>query len=85
MDFRFAEIEEVYIEEEFRRQGAAARLYEYAEAKARRSGASVIRAGTGVCNTASIKLHEKLGFAPYRYEFEKLLMSQNGEAAHQQS
>ncbi|MCH5353684.1 MAG: GNAT family N-acetyltransferase [Acutalibacter sp.] len=71
--FRFAEIQEIYIEEEFRRQGIATQLYEYAEEKARKNGAKVIRAGTGVCNSVSIQLHEALGYAPYRYEFEKLL------------
>ena len=71
--FRFAEIQDIYIEEEFRRCGAALQLYAYAEAKARSSHAKVLRAGTGVSNSASIQLHEKLGFAPYRYEFEKLL------------
>ncbi len=73
--FRFAEIEEIYIEEEFRRHGVAAQLYEYAEAKARRNHAKVIRSGTGICNSASIQLHERLGFVPYRYEFEKLLLN----------
>lgn len=71
--FCFVDINEIYVEEEFRRYGVASRLYEYAEAKARNSGAKVIRAGTGLCNDASIQLHTKLGFAPYRYEFEKLL------------
>ena len=75
--FRFAEIQEIYLEEEFRRHGVAAQLYEYAETKARHNGAKVIRAGTGLCNRASIQLHERLGFAPYRYEFEKLLMNDN--------
>lgn len=77
MDFRFVEIQEIYIEEEFRRNGVATQLYEYAETKARRNDAKVIRAGTGLCNSASIQLHERLGFAPYRYEFEKLLMNKN--------
>ncbi len=79
MDFRFAEIQEIYIEEEFRRHGVATQLYEYAEAKARHNGAEVIRAGTGVCNSASIQLHERLGFAAYRYEFEKLLTNKNNQ------
>lgn len=77
--FRFAEIQEIYIEEEFRRRGVASLLYEYAESKAKRNGAKVIRSGTGLCNRASIQLHEKLGFAPYRYEFEKLLTDKNGQ------
>ena len=75
--FRFVEVQEIYIEEGFRRHGVASQLYEYAEAKARRNGAKVIRAGTGLCNRASIQLHERLGFVPYRYEFEKLLMGSN--------
>lgn len=79
MDFRFAEIQEIYIEEEFRRHGVATQLYEYAEAKARRNDAKVIRSGTGLCNSASLQLHERLGFAPYRYEFEKLLMNKNNQ------
>ena len=72
--FCFAEIQEIYIEEKFRRYGAAAQLYEYAEAKARRNGAKVIRAGTGLCNRASLQLHERMGFVPYRCEFEKVLI-----------
>lgn len=77
--FRFAEIQEIYVEEEFRRLGVATQLYEYAEAKARRNNAKVLRAGTGVCNRASIQLHERLGFTPYRYEFEKLLVNKNDQ------
>lgn len=55
----------------------APQLYEYAEAKARRNGAKVIRSGIGLCNRVSVQLHERLGFALYRYEFEKLLMDKN--------
>ena len=74
--FCFVEIQEIYIEEEFRRHGAATRLYEYVELKARHSGAKVIRAGTGLCNRASVQMHERLGFVPYRCEFEKMLTKQ---------
>ena len=56
--FRFAEIQEIYVEEEYRRHGVATQLYEYAEAKARRNDAKVIRSGTGLCNKVSIQLHE---------------------------
>lgn len=75
--FRFAEIQEIYVEEEYRRHGVATQLYEYAEAKARCNDAKVIRSGTGLCNSVSIQLHERFGFAPYRYEFEKLLINKN--------
>ena len=71
--FRFAEIQDIFIEADFRRQGAAEILYRYAEEKARLNGARVIRAGTGCDNHPSIRLHEKMGYYPYRYEFEKEL------------
>lgn len=71
--FRYAELQDVYVEEAFRRQGVATKLYAYIEEKARQNGAKVIRAGTGRENMASIRLHEKLGHLPYRVEFEKLL------------
>lgn len=71
--FRFSEIQDIYIEEEFRRQGVASGLYRYAEENAARHGASVLRAGTGCGNLRSIRLHERMGFVPYRIEFEKLI------------
>lgn len=75
----FADIQDIYIEKEFRRHGVATQLYKYAEANARRNNAKVIRSGTGVCNSAAIQLHERLGFAVYRYEFEKLLVNKNNQ------
>lgn len=71
--FKFAEVQDIYIEEEFRRTGLAEQLYGYAESLAKQNGAAVLRAGTGCENGASISLHKKLGFYPYRYEFEKVL------------
>lgn len=71
--FRFAEIQDIYIEEPCRRQGVAASLYRYVETAARENGAKVLRAGTGCENLRSMRLHESLGFTPYRVEYEKLL------------
>ena len=71
--FRFAEIQDIFVEEEFRRQGVAEELIGYAVNRAKEYGAKVIRSGTGSGNVASIRLHEKLGFYPYRFEFEKEL------------
>jgi len=71
--FRFAEIQDVYVEEEFRKLGIAEELLRYAEENARRHGARVIRSGTGCENNPSIRLHHKLGYYQYRYEFEKEL------------
>ena len=71
--FRFAEIQDIFIEADFRQQGVAEALFCYAEEQARQNGARVIRSGTGCENTPSIRLHEKMGFYQYRYEFEKEL------------
>jgi GNAT superfamily N-acetyltransferase len=62
-----------YIEEPFRRQGLARAIYEEAEKKAKSQGAAALRAGTGADNIFSRLFHEKLGFLPYRFEFEKKL------------
>jgi GNAT superfamily N-acetyltransferase len=71
--FCFAEVRDIYVEDGFRSKGIAFILMEYAEEKARASGAKVIRSGTGCENNKSLRLHEKLGYYQYRYEFEKLL------------
>ena len=71
--FRFADIQDVYVEPPFRRMGVAVELLLYAERRAKESGAKVIRSGTGCENLSSIRLHEKRGFYQYRLEFEKLL------------
>jgi len=70
---RCLELQDLYVEEAFRRQGVASRLFAYAEEKARANGANLLRSGTGRENAASIAMHGKLGFEIYRYEFEKLL------------
>ena len=67
------ELQDLYVEEAFRRQGVAAYLFAYAEGKARAVGANLVRSGTGRENAASIAMHAKLGFEIYRYEFEKRL------------
>jgi len=71
--FYFTDVKDIYVEEEFRGAGIAHSLMEYAETKARENGAKVIRSGTGCENLKSVKMHEKLGYYQYRYEFEKLL------------
>ncbi len=71
--FAFGEVREIYIEPELRRIGLARELYAYAGAWAKEQGAAVLRAGTGFKNAASLAMHKKLGFSPYRCEFEKVL------------
>lgn len=72
-NFAFAEIQDIYIEEAFRKQGLATQLLTYVEKAAKANGAKVLRSGTGCENTVSINLHKKLAYYPYRYEFEKVL------------
>lgn len=71
--FSFADVQDIYVDESFRRMGIADALLEYAEQKARLNGAKVIRSGTGCENMRSIRLHEKHGYYQYRLEYEKLL------------
>ena len=72
-NFIIAEIEDIYIEEKWRKRGYGLKLMNYAENKSKESGANVLRSGTGFCNIASKNLHNKAGFAPYRIEYEKKL------------
>lgn len=67
------ELQDLYVEEAFHRQGVAACLLASAEEKARAAGVKLLRSGTGRENAASIALHNKLGYEVYRYEYEKLL------------
>jgi len=71
--FSWMDVQDIYIEKAFRGQGIAARWMDYAEQKAREAGAKVIRSGTGCENAASIKMHQRLGYNVYRYEYEKVL------------
>jgi len=71
--FYFADVQDLYVEQGFRKQGIASYLLDYAETKARENGAAVIRSGTGCENMKSVALHEKMGYYQYRYEYEKLL------------
>ncbi len=48
--FRFAEVQDIYVESEFRNAAIATSLMDYAERKAKENGAKVIRSGTG-CRT----------------------------------
>ena len=67
------ELQDLYVEEAFRKHGVASQLFAYAEEKARVAGANLMRSGTGRENAASIAMHKKLGYDIYRYEFEKRL------------
>jgi GNAT superfamily N-acetyltransferase len=69
----WADVQDIYVEETYRRNGIAAYLMDYAEQSAKRNGAKVIRSGTGCENFKSRELHQKLGYYQYRFEYEKIL------------
>jgi len=74
--FIWADIQDIYVEEAYRRAGVAAYLMDYAEKSARQNGAKVIRSGTGCENIKSQELHKKMGYYQYRIEYEKILNDQ---------
>ena len=76
----WADVQDIYVEEAYRRTGVALYLMDYAEQSAKRNDAKVIRSGTGCENIKSQGLHQKLGYYQYRFEYEKVLRedTQNG-------
>ena len=69
----WADVQDIYIEEPYRKSGVATYLMDYAEKSAKQNGAKVIRSGTGCENVKSQGLHEKMGYYQYRFEYEKVL------------
>ena len=75
--FIWADVDDIYVEETYRKIGVAAYLMKYAEESAKRNGAKVIRSGTGCENVKSQGLHRKMGYYQYRFEYEKVLNEEN--------
>ena len=71
--FVWADIQDIYVEENWRRMGVAEYLVDYAEKAAKLNGAKAIRSGTGCDNVNSQWLHKKMGYYQYRMEYEKVL------------
>jgi len=76
-NFIWADVQDIYVEEEYRKNGIAVYLMDYAEKNAKRNGAKVIRSGTGCENIKSQGLHQKLGYYQYRFEYEKVLFDEH--------
>ena len=72
-NFIWADVQDIYVEEAYRRAGVAMYLMDYAERAAKENGATVIRSGTGCENVRSQNLHRKIGYYQYRMEYEKVL------------
>ena len=73
LSFIWVDVQDIYVEEAYRRTGMATYLMNYAEKAAKRNGAKVIRSGTGCENINSQELHRKMEYYQYRMEYEKVL------------
>ena len=68
-----AEVNDIAVSKSHRRARLSTRILEHVEHIVRECGADLWRSGTGIENVASADLHEKMGFKPYRIEYEKVL------------
>ena len=72
-DITIAEVNDIAVTQFYRRKGVGSQMLVYIEKLARERGARLLRSETGIENIASDRLHTKLGFKPYRIEYEKVL------------
>ena len=68
-----AEVNDIAISQPHRRKGVGTKMLKHVEQLARERGAHLLRSETGIENTASDGLHLKVGFKPYRIQYEKVL------------
>ncbi len=78
-DVTIAEIMDLIVAPEHRRRGIGQRMMTTIEKEARKRGATLLRSDTGIENTASRRLHEKVGFRPHRIHYEKILRYEKPE------
>lgn len=67
-----AEIMDIAVAPDYQHRGIGTMMMGYIEKLARKQGATLLRSDTGIDNVASQKLHEGLGFRPYRIHYKNL-------------
>ncbi len=72
-DITYTEISELAVVPKYQRKGIASRMIKYIEDISRKRGIKFIRSGTGILNTPSQKLQDKLGYKPIWTKYEKKL------------
>lgn len=72
-DITIAGIMDIAVAPDYRRQGIGTIMLRRVEKLAKERGATLLRSDTGMENVASQKLHESVGFKPYRIRYEKIL------------
>ena len=65
-----ADINGIYVEELYRRQGVGHTILAYIEREARARGANLLVSDTGVDNLISQAMHKKYGFEPRWFEYQ---------------
>jgi ribosomal protein S18 acetylase RimI-like enzyme len=65
-----ADINDIYVEEFFRRKGIGLEMLAHIEKIVREKGANLLISSTGVDNLISQKMHQKYGFGPRRFEYQ---------------
>lgn len=68
-----AEVNDIAVAPQRRRRGLGLQLLEHAERLGRERGAAVLRSEVGIENVASLHLHEKALFGPFKTLYEKRL------------
>tara|TARA_Y100000588_G_scaffold298409_1_gene319354 strand:- start:600 stop:815 length:216 start_codon:yes stop_codon:yes gene_type:complete len=71
-------VNDIAVSKSHRRTGIATQILERVEHIVRERGADLWRSESGIENIASAGLHEKMGFKPYRIEYEKVLARSDG-------
>ena len=73
-DVTIAEVNDIAVSQLHRRKGIGSEILKHVEQLARKRGVHLLRSETGIENTASAGLHLKVGFKPYRIQYEKVLV-----------
>jgi len=68
-----AGIMDIAVAPDFQHRGIGTTMLRHVEELAKEQGATLLRSDTGIENVASQKLHESLGFKPYKIHYEKVL------------
>ena len=72
-DVTIAELNEIAVSESHRLKGIGTLILKHVEHLVRQRGAHLWRSEVGIENIALEELHLKMGFKPYRIEYEKVL------------
>jgi ribosomal protein S18 acetylase RimI-like enzyme len=68
-----AAIMDIAVAPNYQRKGIGTMMLRHIQDLSKERGATLLRSDTGIENVASQKLHERLGFKPYRIHYEKIL------------